>query len=186
MREGRGGDFAVLKADLLGARAAPSVAAMLDAVKGYRPKIDLDALKAYPDGTFGRAYADWMVGRRLTPIEVSDELADVADRNVFALRYAVTHDMFHVLTGFDTSLAGEIGVLAFAEAQGYAKEQSVALAFATALYPVLKPWGAREIFAAKAKGREMGLRADFLLGERLEDRFPERLDAVRRDLGIDG
>ncbi|MEL6257451.1 MAG: Coq4 family protein [Pseudomonadota bacterium] len=183
-RQGEPGDFALLKADLLGAYAAPALAPKLEGVRGYRPSIDLQTLSTYPADSFGRAYADWMVGRGLTPIVVSEDLSKIAERNTFALRYAITHDMVHVLTGFDTSLAGEIGVLAFATAQGYTPAQRVGLFFASLLYPLAKPWGIGGIWRAKAKGRRMGEAAVFLLGERLEDRFAEPLDKVRRDLSI--
>jgi ubiquinone biosynthesis protein Coq4 len=49
--------------------------------------------------------------------------ADVRERfrdNPYALRYTTTHDLHHVLTGFDTGLAGEAGVVAFNVGQGSA------------------------------------------------------------------
>ena len=95
------GDFAILKADALGARIHPSVAAKMQSVVGYYPTIDLEALSQLPDESFGREYAHHMQENHLTPFNVSPELDDVAQRNVFALRYAVTHDIFHVLLGFD-------------------------------------------------------------------------------------
>ncbi|MBD0269721.1 MAG: hypothetical protein ICV77_15680, partial [Cyanobacteria bacterium Co-bin8] len=109
-QESRLGDFAILKSDLLRAKVNPKVASLLEPVIGYYPPIDLDSLMQYPAGTFGYEYAHHMKKNGLTPLNVSPELGEVARRNVFALRYAVTHDIFHVLLGFDTSYAGEIGV----------------------------------------------------------------------------
>ena len=86
-------------------------------VIGYYPPIDLKKLSQLPEGTFGREYAHHLRDNNLKPLNISPELHDVAKRNVFALRYAVTHDIFHVLLEFDTSYAGEIGVLAFATEQ---------------------------------------------------------------------
>ena len=54
-------------------------------------------------------------------MEISQDLREEADSHLFALRYTVTHDIFHVLLGFDTSYAGEMGVFAFTIAQNYSK-----------------------------------------------------------------
>ncbi|MEH2039955.1 Coq4 family protein [Nostoc sp.] len=81
----------------------------------------MNQLSQYPQGTFGREYATYMQANQLKPLNISPELEDVAKRNLFALRYLVTHDIFHVLLDFDTTYAGEIGVLAFAATQNYSK-----------------------------------------------------------------
>ncbi|MCH9672363.1 MAG: hypothetical protein K0U93_13025 [Gammaproteobacteria bacterium] len=183
-RTGRIGDFALLKADLFGSRPSTAARAKLAPLAGYRPNIDLAKLSTLPVNTFGRAYAQWMQSKKLAPITISPELAGLADQNVLAVRYLSTHDMFHVLTGFDTSLAGEIGVLGFARAQNYAFVHRIALALATVLYPVWRPLKLKEILAAKRKGLKMGHKAVFLLGERLEENFEKDLDAYRKQLHI--
>jgi ubiquinone biosynthesis protein Coq4 len=185
MREGRLGDGAILKADALGARVSPGVEARLADVRSYLPRIDLDALARLPPGTFGRAYADHMRDHALAPFEVSDDLdPGVLGRNTFAARYAVTHDIFHVLLGFDTRLPGEMGVLAFAVAQGYARAQWVALAFALVLYPLLAPREAGRTFRCFREGWRLGRGARFLLGVRFEERWERPLAELRRELGL--
>ncbi len=175
------GDLAVLKADVLGATANPQVMARLELVVGYHPPIDLEMLAALPPGTFGYEYARHMQLNALRPIEVSPELDNVARENVFALRYAITHDIFHVLLGFDTSYAGEIGVLAFAVAQNYSFSQKVALWVATILYPLLAPGQVREIFANRRAGLALGHQANFLLGYRFEEMWERPLSEVKRE-----
>ncbi len=178
------GDFAVLKSDGLGARLAPERGAEVAAVRGYAPPIDLALLRRMPEDSFGRAYARHMDDNRLQPIAVSPELrAELAD-NVFVLRYPATHDMFHVLLGFDTSWAGEIGVLGFAAAQGTSRGLQLGFVLAWLLYPIFAPRSARRIWACARQGRAMGRRAVFLLGMRLEELFDRPLEAVRRELGI--
>ncbi|MEM6425592.1 MAG: Coq4 family protein [Cyanobacteria bacterium P01_D01_bin.128] len=183
-RETRLGDFAILKADFLGAQADNAVLPKLQPVVGYYPTTDLDELLTLPPESFGWVYAHHMRRNHLTPIAVSPELDDVARRNVFALRYAITHDIFHVLLGFDTSYAGEIGVLAFAVAQGYSRSLKLALTLAKVIYPILAP-GQRQAIAANVQsGRAMGEQTAFLLGYRFEDHWPESLDVVRDQLGL--
>ncbi|MBD2343291.1 Coq4 family protein [Anabaena subtropica] len=178
------GDFAILKSDLFGAKVFPKVAGKLQSVVGYHPPINLEKLSQYPPGTFGREYADHMRENHLQPLNVSPELEDVARRNVFALRYVITHDIFHVLLGFDTSYAGEIGVLAFAAEQNYSQSLKISLWFAKILYPILAPQQIKEIFANINKGCELGKKADLLLGYRFEDHWEESIDELKKRLRL--
>lgn len=163
------GDIAILKSELFGTKVSPKVASKLQPVVGYYPAIDLNLLSQYPQGTFGREYANYMETNQLKPLNISPELVDVAKRNLFALRYLVTHDIFHVLLDFDTTYAGEIGVLAFAATQNYSKSLQIGLCLASLLYPILAPQQIKAIFVNLEKGRELGKKADFLLGYRFED-----------------
>ena len=179
------GDFALLKADAMGAKVNPAIADKMEEVRGYYPSIDLSELIKLPPGTFGYEYASYMQHNQLQPIIVSSKLAAIAQNNVFALRYAVTHDMFHVLLGFDTSYAGEIGVLAFAAAQKYSKSQAIALWLARVLYPLLAPRQLKAILANVRRGKLLGQQANFLLNYRFEDRWEESLTKLRKELGLD-
>ncbi len=178
------GDFAILKSDILGAKVSPQVVDKLQNVVGYYPQIDLNKLIEYPEGSFGREYAEHMKRNNLQTLNISPELDDVAQRNVFALRYVITHDIFHVLLGFDTSYAGEIGVLAFAAAQNYSKSLKVSFWFAKILYPIIAPQQIKAIVANQLKGQELAINAEFLLGYRFEEHWNEALGKVREDLGL--
>ncbi|MBW4611310.1 MAG: ubiquinone biosynthesis protein COQ4 [Hassallia sp. WJT32-NPBG1] len=178
------GDFAILKADLLGAKADSALSSKLQQVVGYHPTIDLEKLSQYPPGTFGREYANHMQKNHLKPFNISPELEEIAKRNVFALRYALTHDIFHLLLGFDTSYAGEIGVLAFAAAQNYSKSLKIGLWMAKFLYPIIAFPQRQAIFANMHKGLELGKKANFLLGYRFEEHWQEPLQDVRKNLGL--
>ncbi len=105
-------------------------------------------------------------------------------RNVFAVRYAVTHDIFHLLLGFDTTWAGEIGVLAFAAAQGYSRSLRVGLFLARVLYPVFAPRQFLTIRENARRGWARGKQAAFLLGVRFEERWETPLEALKRELRV--
>ncbi len=178
-------DVAVLKTDLLGLDAAPRHRAALDGVRGYVPRLDLAALAALPEGTFGRAYATFMRDNGLSPFVLTDAIDDATlRRNAFGIRLATTHDMIHVLLGFDTSWPGELGVLAFSAAQGLSWAQRASMAFAWPLYLVRTGFRFSALRAAARRGAALGRRAPFLLGLRLEERFGDDLDALRRELRI--
>ncbi|MEM7552697.1 MAG: Coq4 family protein [Cyanobacteria bacterium P01_A01_bin.84] len=183
-RVGKIGDFALLKADFLGARLSPEIVDKLENVVGYYPKIDLDELITYPPNSFGREYAEHMKSNNLQTLDISPELDDIAQGNVFALRYLVTHDIFHVLLGFDTSYAGEIGVLAFAVAQNYSKSQNLSIWLAKFIYPILAPKEIPIILSNLKKGKEIGKNAKFLLGYRFEEHWHEPINEVRKNLEL--
>jgi ubiquinone biosynthesis protein COQ4 len=178
------GDFAILKADALGSKANPAIESNLQQVVGYYPPIDLEKLSQYPQGSFGREYAEHMKANQLKPFNVSPQFDEIARRNVFALRYVVTHDIFHVLLGFDTSYAGEIGVLAFAAEQNYSPSLKTGLKLARFIYPLLAPFQIKAIFANLRKGKELAKNTKFLLGIRFEEYWKQPLSEVRAELGL--
>lgn len=181
------GDVPVYKSELGRTRAYPEIEARLDPVRGYMPRIDLEALARLPDGTFGREYARFLAANGLHPIVPTDRVdpAMIA-RNAFGVRYAVIHDMVHVITGFDASWPGEAGVWAFMGAQGYSRSFRIASIFALLVAPFRTPLRLREVWRAWQRGRAMGRRARLVLVERLEERFEQRLADVRAELRIEG
>ncbi len=184
-RAGRFGDAAVLKADALGTRATPAIEAQLGPVRGFMPAVDVVALRALPAGTFGRAYVDFLDANKISPLVISPELAEEVQRNTFAVRYVATHDMFHAILGFDTSLAGEAAVYAFAAEQRYLRYGDWLVGFAQVVYTLWRPWQWRRIRAAVRRGRALGRTARLLLAFRFEEHWQRPIGELRAELGID-
>ncbi len=181
------GDVAVYKAELSGARARPEIEAQLDDVRGYHPRVDLEALARLPDGTFGREYARFLDANHLQPIVPTDR-ADPAmiARNAFTVRYATIHDMVHVITGFDTSWPGEAGVWAFVGAQRYSLGFGLAAVLALLVAPFRSPLRLVHAWRCWRRGRAMGKGARRLLTLRLEERFEQCLSELRAELDVRG
>jgi ubiquinone biosynthesis protein COQ4 len=86
---------------------------------------DREALAAMPGGSLGRAYlafaeengfvADGLV-KQNRAVEREQANSDL-HRQWFWDRFTIAHDLWHVLTGCDTSEAGEVQLLAFSYAQ---------------------------------------------------------------------
>ena len=175
----------MLKTDLVGADVFPHLRAKLDPVRGYHPRLDLDALAALPPDTFGYAYARFLRENHLSPFVLTDATTpELAARNAFGIRYAITHDMFHVLLGYDTRWPGELGVLGFAVGQGYTPWQRLGAALAWLLYPLLSGFQLGALWRAWTRGVRLGRAAPFLLGVRLEDRMATPLTELRAELGL--
>ena len=177
------GDVAVLKLDAISG-TPKGIARRLEAVRGYAAEQNLAALRALPPGTLGREYARFLDANGIEPLVISAAVKERFRDNPFALRYTTTHDLHHVLAGFDTGLAGELGNFAFSVGQGAAPGTGKLLWWTRILYSILSPSQARRIWHNVRVGRELGRNAKLLIAEPLESYFEEPLGQVRARLGI--
>lgn len=76
--------------------------------------IDLQKLQYLSPITFGYAYAEHMLGNGLKPIKMQ---VNGDSCNYVITHLTETHDIWHVITGCDTSMEGEIQLQAFVAAQ---------------------------------------------------------------------
>lgn len=79
--------------------------------------VDLDALRSLPAGTLGRVFADWLTSKGYQPGELIDHARGDNEVERYRRHLASTHDLWHVLTDFDTDVPGEVGLQAFYLAQ---------------------------------------------------------------------
>lgn len=157
------------------------------AVMQARPRlgaVDLDALARLPEGTVGRAYAEFMRARGL---DHEDLVLVDGERELDFLRNHLreTHDLWHVVTGFDTDIAGELGVQAFYLAQ-FAGPLPVLLLGLGMLNTLFKDMDdADRRMHAIVRGYLLGRRAEPLFGTVWRERMTQPLAAFRRDFGLD-
>ncbi len=181
----RVGDAAMYKAHLLGIPTEPGLARELLAL-GELPRVDVEALRELPRGTLGREYVEFMASRDLHPFVVDPQFErEVLERYIGIARYAVFHDVFHVLTGFDTRWSGELGVWAFVAAQRYEPMHRFALAMACLFYPLIAPLQIPRLWKNLRRGLAMGRRADRLLSLPLERWWARPVAELRTELHID-
>ena len=78
--------------------------------------LDVTALAKLPEGTLGQGYARFMTERGLTPDIFASQ--GVLTREAFMIkRLRQTHDLWHVLTGINTDVPGELELQAFSTVQ---------------------------------------------------------------------
>lgn len=182
-REGRSiGDIAALKFSYLaGSKHAGNH--RLHTLPTPSLEVDLARLRALPEGTVGRALAHQLDRNKLEPLVISDEMkARLAD-NPLALRYTTTHDLVHVLTGFPTTPAGEIGVFAFMIGQGFGSSRAL-LWTSAAVYGLLMPLHVAGIVHNVRVGLRMARETPPMLEARLEDLMAVPLAEARERLGL--
>jgi ubiquinone biosynthesis protein Coq4 len=93
----------------------PKGARSLEARRRMRPVV-LAELAQLPPGTLGREFADHMISRGLDPAAIP--VLDGSDTAEFVRAHLYeSHDVWHVVTGFDTDVAGELGLQGFYMAQ---------------------------------------------------------------------
>jgi len=150
----------------------------------YHVHLDLAKLRALPDGTLGRQYARMMDDHGLSPSSIPT-LPDAADHEYVRAHLYETHDLWHVATGFDTDVAGELGLQAFYQAQLPGKLPAAILASGF-LNTLLINFGDRDRRMGEiARGWLLGRRSRPLFGVKWDDYMALPLDEVRRKLGLD-
>lgn len=179
------GDIVMHKADVFLGDIGPNQRRELDAIEPLIPPIDMDALRALDEGSFGRAYADFLDDNGLHPFTVSPDMpALVMARNAHWARYALMHDMFHVLLGYGPDLAGELGVYGFSLAQRTSRVFWAYAPLALLVVPLLAPHRIGRMLHNFARGFRLGRRLDNLLARRLELEFDRPLAELRAELGL--
>lgn len=182
-KRGEFGDAALLEAASL-RDPDPRLLELLRPLRGYAPAVDMSQLQALPVGTFGRVYADFIIDNGIQPLEFSDAMLERFEDNPFIVRSTATHDMLHVLTGFDAGLAGEAGVYAFSVAQETSTGGPGILWMLRILYSLASPTQIGLVHNNAKVGLRMGANAKTVLTEPLEDYFDEPLEDVRARLDI--
>ncbi|MEZ4437977.1 MAG: Coq4 family protein [Polyangiaceae bacterium] len=142
--------------------------------------VDYDALRQLPVGTLGRAYVDFLERNDLDPDLFQAPPGLPRAIAYLAQRMRQSHDLWHVVTGYGTDVAGEIELQAFTYAQ-----VKLPLSFLLTFFGILRHGLAHPrlfwtIFRAYGRGR----RAAFLPVVDWEARFADPLSDVRRDLGL--
>jgi ubiquinone biosynthesis protein COQ4 len=149
-------------------------------------------LRAMPEGSFGRAYLAFMEGENLTTdgllgaaeeagIDYKGETQFPQFRRMF-LHINVSHDLWHVLTGYGRDALGELCVLAFTREQ--TKNPGIAFINRIGILAQKLTSPGVPVLAAFEEGKRMGEGVDFLLGEDVEALLPLQLAEVRRKLGV--
>ena len=182
--KGEAGDAAFIETEFYGLGTNPQLLAQLQDFAGYYPTIDLEQLRQLPEGTLGYEYSQHMLKYEIQPLEISPDLQEEADRNCFALRYTLTHDIFHILLGFDTSFAGEMGVYGFTVAQNYSKMLSLAELPFMLIFSIIAPTQIRKIFANNRRGKALGKQAQCLLAYPFEENWARPISDIRAELGL--
>ena len=163
-------------------KALPGGAEMVE--QRYPPfQPDIPALETLQEGTLGHAYAGMI--RRLNydadffrPRDTSTEALWLTQR------IASTHDLHHVIAGFNTEAAGESGVLAITATQIGFPAYVLLNILANFRAFRFQPKEQEVISQAIAFGSRIGLEASPLVLQRWEEGWDKPLSQWREELGV--
>lgn len=146
--------------------------------------IDLEVLGRLPEGTLGHTYARFMRRHGLDPSALPTyPVKD--DSSFIEAHLRETHDVWHVVTGFEPHVAGELGLQAFYQAQ-FPNRVSLAILNAGLLNTLIYAFedsGAR--MTQIARGWLMGLKARPLFGTDWKQLWAMPISEVRTQLGLE-
>jgi len=148
-------------------------------------EIDLKELAKLPEGTLGRVFADHMIANGLDPKAIPVPHVAPGDVRYVKAHLRETHDVWHVVTGFDTDVAGEIGLQAFYLAQFPSRLSAVLLAMAF-VHLATKNIDPRDTMMNEImRGWAIGKRAEPFFGFDWARHWTTPLAEVRRMLHVD-
>jgi ubiquinone biosynthesis protein Coq4 len=162
-------------------KAQPGMATIM-AERYLGPVPNLAELLTLPVDSLGYQFAYHLTMNNFDPQfyrprEVKDEISYIS------LRRSQTHDIFHVVTGFDTDASGELGLQAFQLAQ---MKSPIAITILTAgiVRTLADSSMLKEHMRQMILGWEMGLKAKPLLAQKWEDHWEKPLAQWQAELGI--
>lgn len=172
------------------ALAHPSSDAMLKE-RYLSPVPDLEYLEGLPDGTLGKAFERYIRENDLDP-KLLRESAFIGahqkrgdDVGYLAERGFQLHDMFHVLTGYDTTPLGEVRVVSFTVAQTPAPYPAMIIASRPLQMVLYKPELLPPVMDAITEGWALGRRAKLLLDVHWEQYWESPLAELRAEYRLD-
>jgi ubiquinone biosynthesis protein COQ4 len=178
------GDAVILKSLFGKFEPSPKVASLIEGISHSPPDFsDIDFM-SMPTGSFGWSYGHFMMQQNLKPFRFSGKYKDLMVRNYLPIFYASVHDFFHVLTGYDTSLAGEAGVWGFVAGQEISPQAKGAYNLTQLLYPIVNPRQRQLIRRAGTEGFQNGQKAHLVLSIDFRAEFPRPLSEIRSKYNI--
>ena len=162
------------------------------------PEYNLEEMLRLPTNSLGYTYAKLMSTKKLHPHFYRDRTNTDSETDYVTMRVRKTHDMYHIISGFDMHV-GEIGAIALNVAQyGYPSFMLLELiSLIMACFPGLNGETelkkgkspadeslSYEVFDTLSLGIKMGRECKPLFPIKFEDMFNKPLQEVRNELNI--
>jgi ubiquinone biosynthesis protein Coq4 len=100
------------------------------------------------------------------------------------MRLRQTHDLWHTLTGFGTSIADELGLQAFTLAQVHSPLAPLLIGSRLVVASLFRPLEAREIISRVCLGWQMGTNAKQIFAIDWESHWQTPLSLLRNEYKI--
>jgi ubiquinone biosynthesis protein COQ4 len=150
--------------------------------KPQPPRVSKTDLKLFPEGTFGRALYQHLNENNLDPVLYPLDPKNEIDyiRNY----YRQTHDIWHVATGFNTTVADELGLMTFSYAQNRSPAAAMIVVLGFLHGIIFNNKDLPSYFEKSMQGWNLGNKAQKLMPVDWENKFSLPLEQVRQELGV--
>jgi ubiquinone biosynthesis protein COQ4 len=147
------------------------------------PAHNLDKLLTYPQDSLGYIYAAAMQKTGFDQ-NLHEGMSAESDAHYVELRLSQTHDIWHIITGFDRSEIGEIGLQAFHLPQFPYPLATMLVANSLMSSTLLAPEELPRLLDAIAQGLQMGKLAKPLFAQKWEEGWEKPLTQWQAELNI--
>ncbi|MEA5598209.1 Coq4 family protein [Rivularia sp. UHCC 0363] len=147
------------------------------------PAHDLDQLLTYPENSLGYIYATAMKKSGFDP-NLHAGMTAKSDAHYVELRLSQTHDIWHIITGFDTSAIGEIGLQAFHLPQFPYPLATMLIANSLMASTLFDPKQLPSLLNAIAQGWQMGETSQALFAQKWEEAWDKPVTQWQTELNI--
>ncbi len=148
------------------------------------PPVDLEALIQLPQSSLGYAYGAYIKNSGFDPnfyrsLKVEDDIS------YFLLRMRQTHDIWHIVAGFGTDVAGELGLKAFELAQTHRTMSAVLIAGGLLSTLFKHPEELDNLLEQIAIGYRLGAKANPFFAQKWEENWERSLLDWQQELGVE-
>ena len=147
------------------------------------PAHDLDKLLTYPQDSLGYIYAAKIKKMGFDPNLHKGMVAE-SDAHYVEIRISQTHDLWHIVTGFNTSFIDEIGLQAFYLSQFAYPVGTMLVGNSLMSMTLREPAQLPQLIEAIAKGLEMGKTAKSLFAQKWEEGWEKPLEQWQSELNL--
>lgn len=148
--------------------------------------INIQDLASYANGSLGRAYFDFINSKKLSSDFYKNHTKQdfINDSEYLVFRIRQTHDLWHVVTGFETTQQGEAGLIAFYYAQIRSPLSGLIVGLAFIHFLLKRPIDMPSLFDEVTKGWLLGGQSKPLLPVKWEEKWNQNLSELRKELNI--
>jgi ubiquinone biosynthesis protein COQ4 len=150
-------------------------------------RVDTDQLRGLPDGSFGREFIRFLDDQGLDANDISVDMSDTelnSDSQYMMNHFYSTHDIWHVVTGFDSDLPGELGLQAFYASKGPSRFPLLMISLGLMNSFIFRREDKDKHFSAIARGWTMGKNSQPFFGVDWKSYWEMPLTDLRALLGI--
>jgi ubiquinone biosynthesis protein COQ4 len=146
--------------------------------------INLDELSQLPAGTLGHIYAKEMKARGFDP-NFYKKVPVVDDISYLKMLWRTTHDIYHVVTEFETNVMGELGLQAFVLAQNPMPISIMLVSFGMVFISLYQPLKFKPLMMEISRGYYLGSHTPSkFISQKWDQFWNVPISEIRAQLGL--